>query len=188
MQVKFDIPTISRHNGNMRSETSKAKTLSFMDALAERSRGRGRIYLTGGASALLLGWREMTIDVDVKADPEPGRFFEAIAELKDSLDINIELASPDLFLPELPGWRERSMFIKRVRDIEYFHYDFYAQALAKIARSHARDIVDIEAMCERGLVEKARLLVLFEEIRPALVRFPAIDATTFAQSVHDFCN
>jgi len=171
----------------MRSETNKEKILSFMDALAERSRGSGRIYLTGGASALLLGWREMTIDVDVKADPEPERFFEAIADLKDSLDINIELASPDLFLPELPGWRERSMFIKRMRDIEYFHYDFYAQALSKIARSHARDIVDVEAMCERGLVEKARLRELFEEIRPKLVRFPSIDAATLTKTVYDFC-
>ena len=171
----------------MRSETNKAKIISFMDALAERSRGRGRIYLTGGASALLMGWREMTIDVDVKADPEPQRFFEAIADLKDSLDINIELASPDLFLPELPGWRERSVYIKRVRDIEYFHYDFYAQALAKISRSYMRDIADVEAMCMHGLVERGRLLELFEAIRSALIRFPAIDATTLSKTVYDFC-
>jgi hypothetical protein len=53
-----------------------------------------RFYLVGG---------KKTIDLDMKADPEPLGFFEAIAELKDSLDTNVELASPDLFIPEVPG-------------------------------------------------------------------------------------
>lgn len=85
-----------------------------MDALGERVRGPGTIYLKGGATALLFGWRDKTVDLDLKADPEPLGFFEAIAKLKDTLDTNVELASPDLFIPEVPGWRERSVFIRRV--------------------------------------------------------------------------
>ena len=41
---------------------------------------------------------------------EPPRFFEALAELKEELDLNIELASPDDFIPEVPHWRERCLF------------------------------------------------------------------------------
>jgi hypothetical protein len=37
----------------------------------ENEREHGRIYLTGGATALLYGWRSTTIDVDLKANPEP---------------------------------------------------------------------------------------------------------------------
>jgi hypothetical protein len=78
-----------------------------MEALGQRVKGPGTIYLTGGATALLFGWRAKTIDVDIKADPEPRGLFEAITELKESLDANVELASPDLFIPELPGWLVR---------------------------------------------------------------------------------
>ena len=79
-----------------------------MERLGELARGPGQIFLTGGASAVLFGWREMTVDVDLKMLPEPAGVFEAIATLKDELNINVELASPDLFIPELPEWRERS--------------------------------------------------------------------------------
>ena len=81
---------------------------------------RDPLPITGGGresnswllvSAVLMGWREMTLDVDLKADPEPAGFFEALPRLKDELDINIELASPDQFVPALPGWVERSPFI-----------------------------------------------------------------------------
>ena len=63
-----------------------------MEALGQRVKGPGTIYLTGGATALLFGWRAKTIDVDIKADPEPRGLFEAIAELKESLD-TLTLAS-----------------------------------------------------------------------------------------------
>ena len=65
-----------------------------MRELATAARGPGNIYFTGGATALLLGFREQTIDVDIKMDPEPAGAFEAIATLKNVLDLNIELASP----------------------------------------------------------------------------------------------
>jgi len=39
----------------MRAETDKVKLEAFMAALGKRVRGEGRIYLTGGATALLRG-------------------------------------------------------------------------------------------------------------------------------------
>jgi hypothetical protein len=171
----------------MRSETDLAKLNSFMSALSQRVRGPGRIYLTGGATALLHGWRTMTIDVDLKPDPEPEGLFEAIAQLKDELDINVELAAPDQFIPALPGWRDRSLFIARHGPIEFFHYDLYSQALAKLQRSHSRDLDDVRFMLRDGLIEPARLRQFFDEITPGLIRFPAIDPESFRQRVLDFC-
>jgi hypothetical protein len=36
-----------------------------------------RIYLTGGATAVLFGWRETTIDVDLKIIPDRDEIFRA---------------------------------------------------------------------------------------------------------------
>jgi hypothetical protein len=74
----------------MRGETDRAKIDAFMTALAEHVKGTGRIYFTGGGTAVLHGWRDTTIDLDLKADPEPRGFFE-VAALKEKIDLNIEL-------------------------------------------------------------------------------------------------
>jgi hypothetical protein len=172
----------------MRSETDRAKVEAFMTAFGHRVRGEGRIYLTGGATAVLFGWRPMTIDVDLKPDPEPPGCFEAIAALKEELDLNVELAAPDQFLPELPGWRERSLFIGRQGAVEFFHYDLYSQALAKIERGHARDLADLQAMARAGLLRGNRLRDLFQSIEPRLIRFPAINPGLLRTSVRQFCD
>ena len=158
-----------------------------MVALGKAVKSPGRIYLTGGATALLHGWRTNTIDVDLKADPEPQGFFEAIAILKDSLDVNVELAAPDQFIPELPGWRERSLFIAQHGPIEFRHYDLYSQALAKIERGHERDRADVAAMFQRQLIAKDRLWELFQAIEAVLIRYPAITASEFRRSVEKIC-
>ena len=158
-----------------------------MAALGSAAKSPGRIYLTGGATALLHGWRASTVDVDLKADPEPQGMFEAIASLKDTLDVNVELASPDQFIPELPGWRERSSFIAAHGPVEFFHYDFYSQALAKLQRGHERDLIDVGAMVARGLVEPMKLRELFAAIEPALIRFPGVDPVEFRAVVEKYC-
>ena len=171
----------------MRGETNREKLKRFMEALGRRVGSAGRVYLTGGGTAVLEGWRETTIDIDLKAVPEPSGFFEAIAELKDLIDLNVELAAPDEFIPELPGWQERSLFVTRHGQVDFFHYDLYSQALAKIERSHARDLSDVRAMLERGLIARDRLWALFLEIEPKLLRFPAIEPAAFRASVVAVC-
>jgi len=171
----------------MRPPVQTAKLNALMQALGSRVRSEGRIYLTGGATALLHGWRQMTVDVDLKADPEPGGLFEAIAVLKDELAVNVELASPSDFIPELPGWRARSLFIARHGLIDYYHYDPYSQALAKLERGHTRDLADVEAMLRSKLVHRGRLLEFLAVIEPSLIRYPAIDPVSFRQVVEEFC-
>jgi hypothetical protein len=170
----------------MRGTVDRERLERFLAELGRRARGSGRIYLTGGATALLYGWRRATVDIDLKLDPEPAGAFEAIAALKDELDVNVELASPDQFVPPVPGWRERSAWIARHGSVDFFHFDPLSQALAKLARGHDRDLGDVTAMLERGLVSTAGLLDAFEQIRGELVRHPGLDAPAFERRVRAF--
>jgi hypothetical protein len=43
---------------------TKDKLLSFFERLGASARTSGTCFITGGGSALLLGWRETTIDVE----------------------------------------------------------------------------------------------------------------------------
>ena len=160
----------------MRGSTDAGKVRRLMRELGRAVQSPGRAYFTGGASAVLLGWRETTLDIDLKPDPEPEGFFEALPKLKNTIDINIELASPDDFVPALPGWKERSKFIEKEGSLEFYHYDFYGQALSKIERWYARDQSDVARMLNDGLVERSTLRELFCAIEPKLIRYPAVQA------------
>src|SRR5688500_8215820 len=114
----------------MREPVDAERLRRFMRELALRSRASGRVYLTGGASAILLEWRMSTVDIDITIIPEDDRVLRVIPELKESLHINVELASPAHFIPALPGWEERSPFITREGTLSFHHYDFYSQCLS----------------------------------------------------------
>ncbi len=171
-----------------RALSDAGKVNKLMQQLGECARGDGCIYLVGGASAVIIGWRDSTIDVDLKLDPEPDGVFEAIAQAKDALDMNIELAAPDDFIPPLPGWKDRSQFIAKIGHVEFRHYDFYAQALAKVERGHRIDLLDAQAMTERGLVEPSKLMTFYETIQSDLLRYPAIDPATFRAQIEKFAH
>jgi hypothetical protein len=170
----------------MRSETDADKARRFMEALGARVAGAGRVYIAGGISAVLIGWRKATVDIDLKLDPEPAGAFGAIAQLKEQLDVNVELAAPDEFVPPVPGWRERSRFIACHGSVEYFHFDFQTQALSKISRGHSQDLKDATEMVARGLVSKRELESVFELIAPALERYPALDPDTLRAKLDEF--
>lgn len=167
----------------MRAPVDAARLGALMRHLGAAARQPGRVYLTGGATAVLEGWRAATIDVDLKMVPEQDELFRAIPRLKDELSINVELASPADFIPELPGWDRRSRAIRTEGSLTFCHYDFYAQTLAKIERGHATDIEDVEQMIRRGLVEPTRLLDFLIAIEPDLVRYPALDPPSFRRAV-----
>lgn len=170
----------------MRQKVSIERLKRFMSAVGRAGKKNARVYFTGGATAVLLGWRETTIDVDVKIIPESDEILRVLPQLKEKLQLNIELAAPDDFIPVLPGWQERSTYINREGPIEFFHYDFYAQALAKIERGHSTDLLDVRQMIERGLIEPSRLLELFTRVEESLYKYPAIDAETFRAAVEHF--
>jgi hypothetical protein len=142
-----------------------------------------RMYLTGGATAVLEGWRDSTVDVDVRFEPDSDDALSRIRDLKEELSLNVELASPLDFLPPLPDWQERSRFRFREGNLEVFDFDPYSQALSKLQRGFELDLADVGSMVSSGQVESAKLLELFEAIEPELFRFPAIDPATLRTSV-----
>jgi hypothetical protein len=170
----------------MRGAVDKDKLAVFMSRLGRAATSPGRVYLAGGSTALLLDIRMQTIDIDIKLDPEPLGVFEAIAKLKEELAINVELASPDDFLPAVPGWQERSEFITRSGPVEFFHYDFYGQALSKILRGHTTDLADAKALVDLGKVEISLLQSYLAEIKPLLIRYPSINIEAYEQRLKRF--
>jgi hypothetical protein len=167
----------------MRRLADAERVRRFVHELARAARHPTRLYLVGGATAVLLGWRPTTIDVDVKLVPESDELLRALVELKESLEVNVELAAPSDFIPALPGWEDRSPFVAQEGPLAVYHYDLYSQALAKVERGHAQDVADVRVMLRTGLVEPARLRDLFARIEPELFRYPAIDARSFRDAV-----
>lgn len=76
----------------MRAPVDETKLRAFMKAIGERATGPG---VRGGG-------RDGAV-ARLKLDPEPAGVFEAIAGLKQEIDVNVELAAPDDFVPALPG-------------------------------------------------------------------------------------
>jgi hypothetical protein len=169
----------------MRALADAERLRRFLSALSEEAHEETALYLPGGATAVLLGWRDSTVDADILIVPERDSLFRALPRLKEELQINVEIASPAHFIPELPGWRERSLFIAREGRLSFYHYDPYAQALAKIERGHAKDLTDVEQLIARGLVEPGRLRELYEAIEPQLHRYPAIDPPSFRRRLEE---
>ncbi len=168
----------------MRRAVDAPRVQRFIDEIGHIARAPTRIYLTGGASAVLFGWRMSTIDVDVTIVSEGvDDVLRELPRIKERLNINVELVAPSDFIPELPGWRERSLFIRQAGNATFLHYDFYSQALAKIERGHANDALDVAAMFERGLVESRRMRELFDAIEGDLYRYPAVDIAAFKRAL-----
>jgi hypothetical protein len=49
-------------------------------------------------------------------------------------------------------------------------------------------MLDARAFVAEGLVNRQKLSDFFQDIRPSLKKFPAIDELVFAKSVQDFCS
>ena len=167
----------------MRQLSEAGRIRQLIRALGAEADQTARLYFTGGATAVLMGWRKTTIDVDLRIFPESDRLLRAIPPLKEKLQMNIELACPADFIPELPGSEERSLYISTDGRIAFYHYDFYAQALAKIERGHAQDLQDVHAMIDRGLIVPQTIQYYFNEIEPLLYRYPSIHPPSFRQAV-----
>jgi hypothetical protein len=167
----------------VREVADRERIRLFMQAAGRAARREGTCYLTGGTTAVLLGWRAATVDVDIALQPEQDELLRALPRIKEELRLNVELASPGDFIPLPGGWAERSISAGREGRLTFLHFDLYSQALAKLERGHRRDLEDVEAMLARGLVERKRLRELHGEIERDLYRFPAIDPRAFRTRV-----
>ena len=155
----------------------------FMQAFGAAADVRTRVYFTGGATAVLSGWRTSTIDVDIKVEPDSDALFRAIPRIKESLQLNVELASPIDFIPVRPGWQDRSPFIAQEGRASFHHFDPYAQALAKVERGHRQDVDDVQEMVSRGIIDASVAWEYYVSIEPELFRYPAVDPRSFRGAV-----
>jgi len=165
----------------VRPLADETRIFAFLRALGRAARNETRLYLTGGATAVLEGWRASTVDIDLRLEPDDDELLREIPRLKEQLGINVELVSPGDFIPELPGWRDRSRHVRREGLIDVYNLDPYSQALSKIERGFDQDVEDVRAMLDRRLIEPERLRELFASIQPELFRYPAIDPASFAK-------
>jgi len=164
----------------VRPDADRERLGRLLATLGRAVRTPHTLYLVGGTSAILEGWRSSTRDVDVLAVPDSDELLQAIGRSKEDLDLNVETASPLDFLPPLAGWEERSPWVAQHGPLTVRHLDFRLQALAKVERGFDQDLADVHAMLERGLVDAAGLRAGFTEMEPRLFRFPAVDAARFA--------
>lgn len=169
----------------MRPPVDVERLREFARRLGEAASAPTTVYLTGGATALIEGWRASTVDVDIRMEPDRDELFREIAVLKEALSINVELASPPDFIPELPGWRERSPLVYREGLIDVRHFDLYSQALSKIERGFEQDLADVRSMFDQGLIDPSRLRELYETVEPQLHRYPHIDPRAFRRKLDD---
>lgn len=166
----------------MREPADLTRIQQFMRRLGGEARAESRVYFTGGATAVLHGWRASTLDIDIRLEPTRDELFRAIPALKEQLRVNVD-ASPADFIPVRPDWQARSPFIAREGSVSFHHFDLYAQALSKVERGHAQDLEDVRQFLESGLVDRAGLLEYFEAIVPQLHRYPSLDPPSFRRAV-----
>ena len=167
----------------MRTPVDSPRLRTFLEELSRAAREPTRLFVTGGASQLLRGLRESTLDIDLTFEPESDEVLRSMVSLKDALSVNVEIVSPAHFVPALPGWRDRCEFALQIGRLTVLHFDPYTQTLSKLERGHARDMQDIQALVREGIIDPVRLRSLFADVRSELFRYPAIDPTTLSAAV-----
>ncbi len=154
---------------SQREEVDRQRIELFLEAMGQRFRRPGRIYLVGGTTLVWEGLRLQTIDIDIAYDlaiEDAAEFVRVVQGLKRELSINVEEASPGDFIPLPGGYRERSRFIGRYGALEVFHFDPYSMALSKIERGRDEDLSDVVLLLKSGHIHMSQLTAYFEEILP----------------------
>lgn len=171
----------------MRQEITRDRLVSLMKELARSAPRTGtyRVYLVGGGTAVYLGWRRSSLDVDLFSDQQG--VFRDVQELKERLNMNIEFARPEDFVPPLRGSADRHVFIDTMGPISFYHYDPYAQLLSKVVRGFERDLEDAREFVGRGLVDPVRFRELVAAIPDsAYARYPSLSRSGVERAVDRF--
>ncbi|MGE0192976.1 MAG: DUF6036 family nucleotidyltransferase [Planctomycetota bacterium] len=171
----------------MRKDVTPERLALLMQELSA-SAPRGTdfcVFLAGGGTAVLRGWRASSLDVDLAV--EDHRVLHEVQRIQEELDINIELVEPSAFVPELSDARHRHVFIRRIGRVAWYHYDPYTQVFAKLVRGFERDLADARRFVEDGLVDLATLKLLVEAIPSAAYsRYPNLSKEAVRKAIDAF--
>ena len=171
----------------MRDELTRDRLRALMREIARTAPRRRacRVYLVGGGTAVLAGWRSSSIDADLWSDDDA--VFRDIQAIKERLNVNVEFARPEHFVPALPGSDRRHVFVETVGKVSYYHYDPYAQVLSKVVRGFDKDLDDARQFVGAGLVDPAKLRALVDRIPDAAyAKYPHLSREAVAKTVADF--
>ena len=153
-----------------------------------RTAPRGRdfqVFLLGGGTAVLAGWRASSIDADLFAEDES--VFRDIQAIQERLDLNVEFVRPEHSVPSLRGSESRHVFIQTVGRVSFHHYDPYAQVLSKVVRGFDRDLEDARHCVSSGMVDPQVLRRLVADIpASAYARYPSLTESGVHRAVEQF--
>lgn len=171
----------------MREELTRERLLELVKALARSAPRRRtyRLFLVGGGSAVYLGWRRASIDVDLFTEEDA--LFRNIQEIKERLNVNVERVRPEDFVPPLADSEDRHVFIDRVGTIALYHYDPYAQLLSKVVRGFQRDMADAREFIKSGMVDAHAFRTLVRGIPDsAYAKYPRLSRRGVESAVDAF--
>ncbi len=144
-----------------------------------------RVFIVGGGTAVHSGWRTSNIDAHLFSHDED--VFADVQGMKERLELNIEFARPENFVPALEGTENRHLFIRTIGKISFLHYDPYAQLLSKVVRGFRQDLLDAENFLSSGMVDPVRFRSLVHTISETQFRkYPALSRDAVLAVVDDF--
>lgn len=171
----------------MRNRLTRESLRALMRELA-RSAGRNgqhNVYLVGGGTAVLEGWRESSVDADLHGSSDD--IFRDVQAIKERLHLNIELVRPEHFVPPLAGSADRHVFIETVGRVSFYHYDPCAQLLSKIVRGFERDLEDARSFISSGMVDADQFRQLVHAIPDsAWSKYPRHSPQAVRRAVDEF--
>ena len=171
----------------MRDRLTRESLRRLMRELAGSARKDRRydVYLVGGGTAVMQGWRESSVDADLYAARDD--IFRDVQAIKERLRLNIELVRPEDFVPPLKGADDRHVFIETVGRVSYYHYDPYSQLLSKVVRGFDRDMSDAMAFVSSGMVDTKLFRSLVWAIADsAWSKYPRYSPGAVRKAIDDF--
>lgn len=171
----------------MRMELTRERLLLLMKELARTAPRRGSylVYLVGGGTAVYLGWRRSSVDVDLSSDRD--EVFRDIQGIKERLNVNVEFARPEDFVPPLQGSRDRHIVIDTIGSVTFCHYDPYAQLLSKVVRGFQRDVEDAREFIRSGMVDVGLFRSLVAKIpESSYAKYPNLSRAAVERAVDAF--
>lgn len=169
----------------MRDNSDLQRIEKFISNVGKLVKVPVEIYFSGGATAVMFGIREMTIDVDIRFEPDEMQMYKTIQTLKEKLNMNIELASPMDFIPTLPKWKERSIFIAQENKVKFFHCDLYSQIISKVQRGWKQDLSDAKVFLKQA-GDSSLLKKLFVEAKPDFIKYPTVNVKKLEKKLLHF--
>ena len=173
---------------SMRPNVDRRTIDHFLTELGRRFRQGGRIYLVGGAALVHAGIRPAvsaaTQDIDLEV--ASGDLYQTVNQLKQSLNINVEFASPGDFIPLPQDWQNRSRYVGRYGAIDVFYFDFYSIALSKIDRGTTRDLQDVALLLQNHEITLIELDRAAQEVAAQMGKgaYKRLDPDAFLARYH----